>query len=317
MLKKMSLRKITVTTFALIIMVLLYFFPTKNDNIDIEKTITYQDDINTKSIYLLNKYDYVSKVMLQVEEEDIAELVKEKIEYLTINSSKSDKIPNGFRPIIPEDTKILDLNVDKEILTINFSKEILSISLEDEEKMIEAIIFSLTEINEIKKIILKVENELLTELPNSKKILPEILDRDYGINKIYDFDTLTNITKTTIYYINVINDNIYYTPVTEITNDTREKITIIIDELKSSLVYQSNLSSYLSAAAELKNYQIIENAMHLSFNDKILNDFDTKNILEEVKYTISMSIKENYDVEEVVFFVNDEEIAETVLKTLE
>ncbi len=317
MLKIMSLRKIAVTTFALLIMFLFYFFPSNDNTIELEQTITYEEDIDTRSIYLIDKYDYVSKVMLPVLTEEINEIIKEKLEYLTISGSKSDDIPNGFRPMIPTETKVLNLNLVEGVLTINFSKEILNVRASDEEAMIEAIVYALTEIEGIEKIIIKVEDKVIEALPNSKKVLPQILDRDYGINKIYDFDTLAMLTKTTIYYINEINDNIYYTPVTKVTNDTREKITVIIDELKSSLIYQSNLSSYLSATAELKNYEIIENAMHLSFNDKIFSSFDSKNILEEVKYTISMSIKENYDVEAVVFYVNDEEITEYTLKTLE
>jgi hypothetical protein len=57
--------------------------------------------------------------------------------------------------------------------------------------------------------------------------------------------------------------------------------------------------------------------MHLTFNEKILNNLKDKDILEEVKYTISMSVKENYDVENVIFYVNDEEIAEYTEKILE
>lgn len=317
MLKKMSLRKITVTTFALSIMFLFYFFPTNDNNIEIERTITYEENVDTSSIYLVDKYEYVSKVMLPTISEDVYDIIGEKLEYLTIGSSKSNSIPNGFKPVIPTDAKVLSLELVDSTLTVNFSKELLNVTEVDEEAMIESLIYTLTDIEGVEKLVIMVESVLLEELPNSKKALPKILDRDYGINKMYDFDTLSDITKTTVYYVNVINDNTYYTPVTKVSNDTREKITVIIDELKSSLVYQSNLSSYLSATTELKNYEIIENSMHLSFNDKIFNDLDTKNILEEVKYTISMSIKENYDVEEVVFYVGEEEITEYTLKTLE
>lgn len=317
MLKRMSLRKIAVTTCALIIMTLFYFFPSKENTIELESTITYESNVDTKSVYLIDKYNYVSKVTLPIYSKNINEIIKEKLEYLIIGGSNNDDIPNGFRPMIPSDTKILNLDLNNDVLTINFSKELLNVRERDEEDMIEAIIYTLTEIEGVNKIIIKVEDKTLEELPHSKKILPQILNRDYGINKIYDFDTLSDLTKTTIYYINEINDNIYYTPVTKVSNDTREKVTVIIDELKSSLIYQSNLSSYLSAAAELKNYEIVENAMHLTFNDKIFSNFDSKNILEEVKYTISMSIKENYDVESVIFYVNEEEITEYTLKSLE
>ena len=45
--------------------------------------------------------------------------------------------------------------------------------------------------------------------------------------------------------------------------------------------------------------------MHLSFNDKIFDSLINQNILEEVEYSISLSVKDNYDVNEVIFYVND------------
>lgn len=308
MLKKMSVRKIAVTSFALFIMLLFYFFPVANNTLEVDKNYNYEESIEKESVYLIDKYEYVSKVMLPIENDDILEQAKSKIQYLIIDSENIDNIPNGFRPIIPLGTEILNLELKEKILTINFSKEFLNISKNDEEKMIEALIYSLTDIKGIERLIIKIDGKLLEKLPKSEKILPNILDRSYGINKIYDFSSLTNLTKTTIYYLNIINDNVYYTPVTKINNDDREKITVIIDELKSNLVYQSNLSSYLSAVAELKSYEIVENVMHLTFNEKILNNLKSKDILEEVKYTISMSVEENYDVDSVIFYVGEEEI---------
>ena len=87
--------------------------------------------------------------------------------------------------------------------------------------------------------------------------------------------------------------------------------------MKSSLVFESNLSSYLASSVELEDYEIKENTMNLTFNNKIFDDLDSKKILEEVKYPISLSIKDNYDVDEVVFYVSDEEILKLALKTLE
>ena len=57
--------------------------------------------------------------------------------------------------------------------------------------------------------------------------------------------------------------------------------------------------------------------MNLEFNSYIFNDIDEKNILEEVIYTICLSIGDNYDVEEVSFTVEDEEIYKSVIKTIE
>ncbi len=305
MLKKLGLRKLAVTTSALFIIGLIYLFPSNNEELKIEKNITYIEPDEIYEVYLVDQNDYVSMVTLPLDSTELIDILKEKIEYLIIDGKKQEEVPNGFKPIIPEGTEILDLKVEENTVTINFNENIKNIRQEDEEKMIEAIVYTLTNESNINKVYIKINGETLERLPNSNKLLPIPLDRSYGINKFYDFNSLYGLTKTTIYYVSNNGDLTYYIPVTKVTNDDREKITVIIDELKSNVIYQSNLSSYLNANAELEEYEIIEDAMHLSFNDKIFDSLINQNILEEVEYSISLSVKDNYDVNEVIFYVND------------
>ena len=176
--------------------------------------------------------------------------------------------------------------------------------------MIEAIVFTLTSESEVTSVIIKVDGKVLERLPNSNQLLPNILDRSYGINKDYDINSLYNLTKTTIYYVGDNYGETYYVPVTKITNNNDEKISVIVNELKSSVMYQSNLNSYLNNKTELKNYKVEEEVMKLTFNDKIFDSIYDKNILEEVVYTIGKSVMENYDVKKVIFYVDDKEIVE-------
>ena len=75
--------------------------------------------------------------------------------------------------------------------------------------------------------------------------------------------------------------------------------------------------SYLNNNAELISVNESEDEMIVNFNSAIFNDINTKEILEEVIYTISMSINDNYNVNTVVFNVEDEEIYKSVLKSIE
>lgn len=159
--------------------------------------------------------------------------------------------------------------------------------------MIESIVYSLTSIKDVKKVMIFVNGEILYQMPNSKKNLPETFDRSYGINKVYDLNTISNSTKTTVYYISKYDDTYYYVPITKINNDPSNKVEIIINELKNNPIYQTNLMSYLKANAELQDYEIKENSISLSFNQNLLDSLDDKSISEEVKYTISLSIKDN------------------------
>ena len=310
MLKKSALRRIMVSTLALIIVSLLYFFPDNNNIKPITQNVQYIS-VDEAPIYLLNSDSYVVRTNIIAKSDDTINLVKEMIDALTIDSDKKDYISKNFTQVIPKNTKLIDVSLDKGLLKINFSKELLIIDAALEEKMIEAIIYTLTEIPNVKQIMIFVEGSKLEVLPQSNIKLPNTLDRSYGINKVYDISSLKDLTKTTIYYVGEIDDLIYYVPVTKIENDQgNNKIEIIIDELKSSPIYETNLMSYLASSVELENYEELENQITLSFNNAIFDDFKEQNILEEVKYSIALSIKDTLNVEEVIFKVDDK-IVET------
>lgn len=310
MLKKSALRRIMVSTLALIIVTVLYFFPTDDNNNQIAQNVEYVSVDNTP-IYLMNPDNYVVRTSIATKEKEPLALVKEMIDALTIGNEKQDYIPKHFSSVIPENTKLLDVSLEDGLLKIDFSKEFLNTTKEMEEIMIEAIVYTLTEINGINKIMIFVEGTKLEVLPQSNIKLPNTLDRSYGINKVYDITSLKDLTKTTIYYIGEFNDLIYYVPVTKIENDNgNNKIEIIIDELKSSPIYETNLMSYLASSVKLESYEELENQVILSFNNEIFDDFKEQNILEEVKYSISLSIEDTLNVKEVIFKV-DNKVIET------
>lgn len=304
MIKKSSIRRICVATLTLFILLIIYFFPS-NDTV-IKEHLSYitKDEM---PIFLVDNSDYVARTSIVKNSSETIEQIKEIIEVLTKNTKKSSYIRDGFKPIIPEGTKILDLKLEENILTINFSKELLNVVHCDEQKMIEAIIYSLTEIKDIKKIKILVEGKPLTNLPNSNKKLPEYLDKSYGINKIYNIDSIKETTKTTIYYLSKNKDYYYYVPVTKVSNEKTERVEIIIKELKSTPIYHTNLISYLAASANMTNYELLESTISLSFNNYLIANMKEEDILEEVKYSIALSIRDTYGINEVIFNIPDTE----------
>lgn len=320
MLKKMSIRKVMVASLALFALTLLYFMPDAETldypltNQDIEYTYTNALEV----VYLLDSNDYVARTTMKGCDCDTLETAKDVLDGLIIDGAKSNVIPNGFRPIIPSGTELLEAKLEDKVLTLNFSKELLDINEEYEDKMIESIVYSLTSIEGIDKVVIQVEGEVLKKLPNSGKSIPTSLDKSYGINKSYDLVTTQDIESYTVYYVGEFNDNKYYVPITKYVNQqNQDKIKVIIDELSTSPIYETNLMSYLDANVSLINYEMEENMLKLNFNDSILSDSTSNHILEEVVYTISLSMEDNYNIEEVSFMVNDEEIYRNSAKTIE
>ena len=297
MLKRSLFRRIMLATLALFLLLIIYFFPTSPQ---ISESLSYIEK-EEMPIFLVDSMEYIARTTIVKESDNTIDLIKEIIDSLTIDSKKSNYIREGFKAIIPKDSKILNISLENNILTIDFSKELLNIDKDNEEKMLEAIIYSLTELDEVKKIKILVEGNTLTNLPNSNKKLPEYLDKNYGINKIYNLDSIKDTSKTTIYYISKYSDYYYYVPVTKISNENTEKAEIIINELKTTPIYHTNLISYLAASTNLTNYEILENSITLSFDNHLLANLDDEDILEEVKYAISLSIRDSYGINEVIF----------------
>lgn len=323
MLKRMASKKIMVGITSLFALFLIYLIPKDADmalNGKIKQNLDYVNkEIQMDIVYLETKNGLLGRAQV-VSNKEVVEIetkAKELLEVLIQDGKNESKIPNGFKAVLPSDTKILSIKYENEVIKVNFSKEVLDVKKEQEEKVIESIIYTLTSIPKIKKVILYKEGDILDKLPQSNITLPSTLDRSFGINKEYQFSELSNITPVTIYYIDKYNNDYYYVPVTKYLNDEREKIKIIIDELTGSPTTNTNLMSFLNSNTKLLAVEQMENSLDLEFNSYIFDDIEKKSILEEVIYTISLSVADNYDVEEVILKFENEEIYKSVLKSIE
>ncbi len=307
MIKKYTINKICVTSVSLFLILMFYLVPsTPESEVKIDKSIGDKKEV---VVYLMDKDYYLGRMIEYASYDNIVDLVNKKLDIL-INGS--DEL-NSFSPIIPKNTKVNSIKVDKNNIYIDFSKDILNVSKYNEELMIESIIYTITDINGIDNIYLSINKEPLKILPKSNKEIPYPLNRGYGINKKYDLDSLNNITKTTIYFNKSYNDVEYLVPITKVMNTTSEKIDIIIEELKSIVNAQYNLNSYIPNNLEVVSHEVNDDKMNLIFNEFIL-DKEKLVVLEEVKYAIAQSIFDNYNVKEVVFSTKDKNNIATITK---
>ena len=312
MLKKSALKKIMISTLSLILVSILYLFPNSYKQNSIDEKVTLKEPIKS-TIYIPNNDGYVSRTEVISKSNDDEDLVKEIISYLTIDSKKNNYISNFFNPIIPKGTKIIDLEINNKLLKINFSQEFYNLEPGKERKAIEAIVYSLTENSQIDQVMIFVDGKILNKIPNTNESLPPTLDRSMGINITYDLNDFKNTQLITTYYIGKQNNNFYYIPISKLSNNDTEKVEVIIEELKSAPIYQTNLMSFLKSNVKLLDYEILEDQITLSFNNQLFDDISKQNILEEVKYSISLSIKDNYNIKTVIYNVDDTEILKFTL----
>lgn len=304
MIKRFSLKRVSKVLLLFITVLLLYVFPAKKVyNLNTKESIS-----NNKyhTIYLLDKNNMLSKVKIIVTYNSIDKLSEELLESLIINGKYTDKIPSGFKGVLPKNTKINSINVKDDLIEVDFSN--LFDERLDEEKEVESIIYTLTSLNKINKVKITIDSKDLLTLPKSQKKLDSILTRKYGINKEYDIDSIKNIQNVTIYYVGIYDNKKYYVPVTKYINSDKDKINIIVEELTSRMGYNTDLISYLNSNARLIDYKLEDDKVFLNFDNYLFDNQSTSKVLEEVLYSIEYSVKDTLDIKNVVFLVNNKEI---------
>ena len=304
MIKTKAIRKIFTTTLSMFIILCVFSFTT----IDFSNTLKVNLEINditgvgNSYVYLLSKNDYLVRKNIYLDSDNDVLNIKKALSYLIDDSKYSDELLG----VIPKNTKIYDVIVGNNLVTVNFSKEIMNVSINHEKHMISSIVYTIMDMVDVLGVSILVEGEVLKKYPNTGEEINSILDKSIGINNRYDITSRENINRVILYYVDFIDEEILYVPVTKYINDDRDKIKIIVEELSNSYLSEVNLMSFLNSNIELMEYNIENDIFFLNFNEYLFDDNDK--ILEEVIYTISYSIFDNYDVNMVMFLVDGEEI---------
>ncbi len=313
MLLRKALNKIFITSLTVLILLVVYLIPVnKNEDLPMNLEIEYMTGLGNSYVYLLNKENQLVQTKVLVDEEDIQKQVEKIVDSLKDRESNSFYTLKGM---MNPTTTVKKVELKDKIVTIDLSNDFLDTSDNLMLKQIEALTYSILSLENVTGLQIKIEGvDLNVALPSLNK-LPKVLTKDIGINKVYSFTEPKDITKVNLYYVLKLSSSNYYVPVTKYVNDTKDKIKIIIDELASNYIYEPNLMSFLNKNVKLLGYEEINDQMILNFNDAIFND--ENQILEEVIYTISYSVFDNYPVNEVIFKVENQEFAKNMRYSLE
>jgi len=291
MLREKILRKIYITTLIVFVLFIISSF-TLNKSISNIKTEYYT---KLSSIYLLDDDNYLLKVNISIKN-----TLDDNIPIIINSLKDNNKHYSGLKGLIPANTKINEWKLNKDILSIDFNNELLNVNSDMQEKIIESIVFSFIDFNEINGVKISIDKKPLNEILTNYS---DILTKDIGINKEYNITSKDDIKKVVLYFYEEKNDNKYYVPITKYINSKDDKIKIIIDNLKTNYLVKTNLMSYLTDKVNISNYEKINNIVTISFSSIL--DFNSDDIEEEVIYTLSNSIIDSNIATKVIFMYND------------
>ncbi|MFS0822491.1 GerMN domain-containing protein [Bacillus sp. 1P02SD] len=259
-----------------------------------------------RDLYLIDENGLVVPYTVDLPKQDAA--AKQVLEYLVAGGPLNEMLPDGFRAVIPQDTEV-SVNLKDGTITADFSKEFQTYSPEDEEKILQAITWTLTQFENVNNVVISVNGYKLEEMPVNGTPIPADLSRADGINMDNsDVVDITNSRPVTLYFFVQNEEGEYYVPVTKrIENTGDDKVSAVVNALIDGPNMGSNLISELHQDVKLLSAKMDDGKVTLDFNEAIYGAFNEKMISNHVVNSLVLSLTEQPEVKSVSITVNGSE----------
>jgi germination protein M len=259
-----------------------------------------------RELYLIDKNGFVVPQTLELPKTDA--VAKQALEYLVEGGPISEILPNGFRAVLPADTRVLGVKLEKDgTIIADFSREFTNYKPEDEKKILQAITWTLTQFDKVKRVKIRINGHDQTVMPVNGTPIQDGVSRKDGIN--IDTSGVVDITNThpvTVYFLAQEDDQTYYVPVTRmVSNKEKDSIVAVVNELIKGPSYTSGLLSDFQADVKLLDKPKYENGkVTLNFNEAIYGSKEKNIISEHVLNSLVLSLTEQEGIESVAITVN-------------
>ncbi|TYR82233.1 sporulation protein [Priestia megaterium] len=276
------------------------------DNTEKDKKAKETTADRKREVYLIDKNGYVVPQTLELPNEK--GVAKQSLEYLIDGGPVSNLLPDGFRAVLPADTRVLGTKLESDgTMIADFSPEFATYKKEDELRILQAITWTLTQFDGVEKVKIRINGYDKDTMPVNNTPISKGLSRADGIN--FDNTGVVNITQTkaaTVYYLAQNGKHTYYVPVTKrIKADEKDKFTAIVNELvegpssSSGLVTDFNPDAQLVAAPKYADGELT-----LTFNENIFGSIEGNKVSQHVLDSLVLSLTEQKGVESVAIKVD-------------
>jgi len=286
---------------------LVYINHKNNEGLDSEFVIDMSER-NYKKVYLLDDSNMLVPLSIEVSKKEY--LVDE---IYTVVSNLRDLDVEGFTNVLARDIKINKIELENGVLNIDFSSEFLSYEKELEEKIVEALTWSVLEFKEVKGLTISVDGVTLKKMPLNGFELPSVLDKSIGINKHNELmNKCEKCDSIVVLYSREINGSNYYLPVTRSVEKDGE--VALLDAYKKDVSVYSGLSK-IDELVNLDKIEYGDEAVNVILDESYLVE---DNLVSSLVYELLMVNFFYNDIDyKVNFLINDEEVEVNGYKTSE
>lgn len=227
--------------------------------------------------------------------------VKQVLGYLVKDGPVTDLLPSGFQAVLPSDTEVNSAVIDSRgQLTADFSKELLGARPEDQEKIVQSIVWTATQFDGVKSVAISVNGKLLNEWPGSGLPVGRNLTRADGINTT--FGSVADVADSqpqTVYYLATDKGKSFDVPVTVRISDTGDLLSGLVNALIHEPVGSDFISAFNPDTQLLEKPVVSDGVVHLHFNSAIYEDKASKAISDQALRSLVLTLTEESGIRQV------------------
>jgi germination protein M len=232
---------------------------------------TLADGTDVVTVYLLDRNGYLAPMSLRSDtaQSSPQSSAEKAIAWMTVNEQLTDQLPPGFTAILPEGTKVSSVTEKKGTISVDFAAPFPGIIASQERKVLEALVWTLTEIPGIDKVRLSVEGKPLQSLTSSGLPIDPVLTRGFGINLETGQGVQINRSMAvTLYFSAQSADGAgYFVPVTRLINRQADPAKAALEQLIVGPQKSKTLKPVLTSDMTIEKLSQMADTVNVSLQD--------------------------------------------------
>ncbi|MBO8172490.1 MAG: GerMN domain-containing protein [Bacillaceae bacterium] len=231
---------------------------------------------------------------------------KQVLRYMVKGGPVESLLPEGFSPVLPEGTEILGMTIDENgVATVDFSPEFAEYHAEEEQHIIDAITWALTQFDSVKSVKIWINGYPQEVMPVNGTPISS-LSRENGINlELANNIDIGNTSKVTLYFLSETEDFTYFVPVTRVIPKTDNMALATIEQLIKGPKQGSYLYSGILPSTRILSATVMDDRVVADFDETLL-DYNSGSASPDAVKAIVLSLAANTGVSKVQLQVNGE-----------
>lgn len=255
--------------------------------------------VNVQKMYVLDADGYVVPWAVELPKAEGKAHAKQVLSYMVQGGEGEKLLPKGFKAVLPGGTKVLGIVIKDGVATVDFSPEFKKYKAEDEQKILDAVTWAMTEFDAVKEVNIWINGHPLDVMP-VKGTPVSHLNRDVGINvEVAEGVKPGNAMAVTVYFQGQVNDKLtYFVPVTRYVPKEDNRGLAAMKQLIQGPKQNSPLFSPMLQEMNVVSVKQQKDTVTVDFDKKLLS-YNQGQASPDAMEAVVLSLTENSGAKKV------------------